>query len=73
MYEIKIRGHLDPRWSDRFADLQLAHLERDGTLLSGLLPDQAAFQGLLEIANELDLTLLSVSCSGTPTQHPNKE
>jgi hypothetical protein len=53
--------------------LKLAHLERDGTLLSGLLPDQAAFHGLLEITNELDLMLLSVSCSGTPTQHPNKE
>jgi hypothetical protein len=68
-YEIKIRGHLDPRWSDRFAGLKLTHLEGDGTLLSGLLPDQAALHGLLELVRDLNLTLISVSCSGPPIQH----
>jgi hypothetical protein len=63
-YEIKIRGHLDPRWSDRFAGLQLTHLEGDGTLLSGMLPDQAALHGLLELVRDLNLTLISVFCGG---------
>ena len=26
-YEIKIKGHLDPSWSDWFAGLKLTHLE----------------------------------------------
>ena len=38
-YEIKIRGHLDQRWSDWFAGLRLTHLEENETLLSGSLPD----------------------------------
>ena len=71
-YEIKIRGHLDQCWSDRFAGLKLTHLEGDGTLLSGLLPDQAALHGLLELVRDLNLTLISVSCGGPPTQDSDK-
>ena len=47
-YEIKIKGHMDPCWSDWFASLNIAHLEENETLLSGPLPDQAALHGLLE-------------------------
>jgi uncharacterized protein YbjT (DUF2867 family) len=64
-YEIKIKGHLDPSWSDWFASLKLTHLERDVTLLAGLLPDQAALHGLLERIRDLNLTLISVA-SGDP-------
>ncbi len=38
-YEIKIRGHLDQCWSERFAGLRLTHLEENETLLSGSLSD----------------------------------
>jgi hypothetical protein len=67
-YEIKIRGHLDQRWSDWLAGLQLTTLEGDETLLSGRLPDQAALHGLLERIRDLNLTLISVS-SGDPSIH----
>lgn len=65
-YEIKIKGHLDQHWSDSFAGLKLTHLEGDGTLLSGILPDQASLHGLLERIRDLNLTLISVT-SGAPS------
>ena len=72
-YEIKIKGYLDPRWSDWFMGLKLTHLEGDETLLSGPLPDQAALHGLLERIRDLNLTLISVNCGGAPAQDADQK
>jgi hypothetical protein len=66
-YEVKIQGHLDDRWSKWFAGLRLTYLKDDVTLLSGTLPDQSALHGLLERVRDLNLTLVSVICGGSPT------
>jgi hypothetical protein len=71
-YEIKIKGHLDIRWSDWFAGLKLDHLEGNVTLLSGKLPDQAALHGLLERIRDLNMTLISVTCDVRSTQDPTQ-
>lgn len=63
-YEIRIKGHLDKNWSESFAGLKLMHLEGNETLLSGLLPDQAALHGLLERIRDLNLPLISVTRGG---------
>jgi hypothetical protein len=71
-YEVKIKGHLNPCWSDWFAGLKLTHLEGDETLLSGSLPDQAALHGLFERIRDLNLTLISVTRDGPATQDRKK-
>ncbi len=67
-YEIMIKGHLDPRWSEWFAGLELTHLEGDLTLLSGSLADQAALHGLIEHTRDFNLILVSVSSSRPSTR-----
>ena len=59
-YEIRLRGHLDPRWAARLAVPNLTH-EPDGTTtLRGIAGDQAALHGLLQRVRDLGLTLVSV-------------
>jgi len=65
-YEIKVRGHLDQHWSNWLAGMQVTHLEGSETLLSGVLPDQAALHGLLERIRDLNITLISVNCCSSP-------
>ncbi len=72
-YEIKIKGHLDEYWLEWFEGLKLEHLEEDETLLSGLLPDQAALHGLLERIRDLNLRLISVTSITPSTQDPDNK
>lgn len=65
-YEIKIRGYLDPICVDWFCRSGINAPEAV-TLLSGVLPDQAALPGLLERIRDLNLTLISVNSDGPST------
>ena len=60
-YEIKVEGHLDETLAGWFEDLTVFNLEGGDALLSGLLPDQAALQGVLKRISNLGLTLVSVN------------
>ena len=60
LYEIKIKGHLEPRWSDWFDGFAIEPQPDDETLLTGSVPDQAALHGILTKISNLGLPLLSV-------------
>jgi len=59
-YEVRLCGHLDPRWAAEFEGLSLTQ-EGDGTtLIAGPVVDQAALHGLLRRVRDLGLPLVSV-------------
>lgn len=58
-YHIKIKGRLDPQWSDHFEGLTVTS-EQGETTIAGLLTDQAALHSLLIKIRNLGLTLLLV-------------
>lgn len=62
VYQIRIKGHLDQRWSDWFEGLTIAVDHNGDTLVSGPVVDQAALHGLLRKVRDLGMPLLSVTC-----------
>ncbi len=59
-YEIRLKGHLDERWAERFAGLTFSHDGDGTTVLFGPVVDQAALYGVLRTVRDLGLPLLSV-------------
>jgi hypothetical protein len=60
-YEIRIQDHLDMSWAIWFEGLSLAWTVRGETILSGVLPDQAALLGILNKLHRLNLSLNSIT------------
>ena len=59
IYQIRIEGHLGPRWSEWFEGLTITLEERGETLLTGPVSDQAALHGLLRKVRDLGMPLIS--------------
>ena len=59
-YEIRLRGHLDPRRAWQFEGLQVSLLPEGDTLLRGPLVDQAALHGVLSRIRDLGVVLVYV-------------
>ncbi len=60
LYEIRVKGHLDPSWSDWLGELTITPQPRGETLLTGSIVDQAALHGILDKLYAMNLTILSV-------------
>jgi hypothetical protein len=60
-YEIRLKGHLEARWTAWFDGLSLTR-ESDGTtVIRGSVIDQAALHGLLGKVRDLGLPLIAVT------------
>ena len=60
-YHIRVRGHLDDRWSDWLGGLTIQRRDDGTTVLAGSVVDQAALHGVLASIRDLGLPLLSVN------------
>ena len=61
MYEIRLKGHLDARWVDRFEGMSFTHKTDGTTIFSGPVADQAELHGLLRKVRDLSLSLISIN------------
>ena len=59
IYQIRIKGHLGPQWTDWFEDLAITLEDNGDTLLTGPVVDQAALHGLLRKVRDLRMPLIS--------------
>ena len=69
-FKIRVKGHLDVRWSEWFDGLEITNLENGETMLSGDIVDQAALHGVLAKVRDLNLALVAVSSVGQERQDP---
>ena len=69
IYEIRVKGYLDQRWSDWFDGLTITY--QDGcTVLHGPLPDEAALHGVLIKVRDLALPLVRLSREDAADEMP---
>jgi hypothetical protein len=74
IYEIRLKGHLDQRWADRFDGLTITLDDNGETRLTGPVVDQAALHGLLRKIRDLGLPLVAVSqVEPKPAQDPHAQ
>ena len=60
VYQIRVKGNLEQKWSDWFDGFAIEPQPNDETLLVGSVADQAALHGILTKISNLGLPLLSV-------------
>jgi hypothetical protein len=60
VYEIRFRGHLNPRRAQMFEGLEMVQEPGGDTVLTGSVIDQAALHGILNRIRDLGLPLWSV-------------
>ena len=61
VYQIKIRGELDPAWAEWFEGLALTHDCDGNTVLTGPIVDHTALHSMLLKIRDLNLKLISVN------------
>jgi hypothetical protein len=60
VYRIRVKGQLDPSWSEWLGGFTIQSQRDDNTLLVGAVVDQAALQGILNKLFGMNLRLLSL-------------
>lgn len=72
-YEIRVKGHLAPRWTTWFDGLSVTAVEHGITVISGPVADQSALHGLLQKLRDIGLPLLSLTQLPPPHTHNSQQ
>lgn len=67
--EVRVKGHIDERWSEWLDGLRIMYTEQDETVLHGEVVDQSALYGLIAKLRDLGLPLVAVN----PVEHVSGE
>ena len=59
-YEIRVAGHLSPRWEPWFDGLTLTRADDGTTVIGGPIVDQAALHGVLQKLRDLGIPLIAL-------------
>jgi hypothetical protein len=70
-YEIRVQGHLGPRWSAWFDGLSVTDADDGTTVIRGPIVDQSALHGLLQKLRDVGIPLISLEQlrHGSPTSN----
>ncbi len=60
-YAMRVRGHLDPKWSELLGGWSLTHLGKGETLLTSRPIDQAALHGTLGRLRDFRIIIISLT------------
>lgn len=72
VYRIRVKGQLDPSWSEWLGGFTIQSQRDDNTLLVGAVVDQAALQGILNKLFGMNLRLLSLKLVKDKKSSSNK-
>jgi hypothetical protein len=73
IYEIKLQGHLDARWSEWFYGMTIIQERHGATTLCGPLPDQTVLHTVLDRIQDMNLQLISVNIIASDGKTINDE
>ena len=72
-YRIRVRGELDPSFSDRLEGMEIENtFRKDGraeSVLEGRLEDQSAISGVLNTLYDMHLPVMSADCLGAADEY----
>lgn len=69
-YEIRVTGHLAPRWGAWFGGMAVVPHDDGTTVIAGPVADQSELHGLLRKLSDLGLPLVSVALASKPAHSP---
>ncbi|TFG81665.1 MAG: hypothetical protein E4H20_09355 [Spirochaetales bacterium] len=73
VYRIQLKEQLGSDWDEWFGGFALAQPAGGGTILTGMVDDQAALHGLIRKTRDLGLTLVSLQRMETQPEEPEIE